>query len=105
MSHDDHMLSAFDHLTQRMRLYTRLYTRHLLYLFGFSAVVGDLFPFLYYDLISTTTEGKVDRHTRVIIILVIAASLVSDTDTERHRHLISDPDIFYVLKQAELVLL
>ena len=101
MSHDQKTILCLKELSERMCLYTRLYTRCLFELLGFSAEIEDLSAILYYSLIPAAPKGHIDSDPGILIILRIGITVHTDTDTQRHSHLISDINCLYFLQQAE----
>ena len=103
VSHDQDTFPALDQLPERFCLYSGFYSGVLLYLLGFSTIVGDLVTLFDDHLIAASSECKVDRRSCILRILVIGSRVVSDSDTERYRHFVSYFDRLNIFDQAELI--
>ena len=107
VSHDQDTFPALDQLPERFCLYSGFYSGVLLYLLGFSTIVGAVelkaVVCLYSRLIAASSECKVDRRSCILRILVIGSRVVSDSDTERYRHFVSYFDRLNIFDQAELI--
>ena len=105
MSHDEHKILAGDNLAECMRLHPRLHSCIFLYLLALAAVIGNALRRLDDRLIAAASQRKINGIARELIVLGIGQSVETDTDAERHRHLVSDVDRLHFLQQIKAALL
>ncbi len=90
MPHDKNRILCGDDFTQCQSFYTGLYAGIFLYLLALTAIVGNTFRCLDNCLVTTTTQRKINGISCELIVLCIAKSVQTNTDTNGHRHLITD---------------
>ena len=105
MSHNKHRILGRDDFLHRLRLDSCLDTGALFDLLGLAAVVNDVVGHLDDRLISASSERKVNRVARELIVLRVGQPVHADADAERDRHFVADVHCFDVGKELEMRLL
>jgi len=88
---------------QRVRLDSCLYTGVSFHLLCFTAKVSNVFTVFYNDLVAPSSQSQINSGTGMLITCIIRRTLDSNTNTQCHRHLVTDFNCLDIFQNAELV--